>query len=366
MAIVSCEAFRYDLPLAVTLNLGRQTLKSRRGFIIRLADEWDNYGYGEVAPFPGIHTEDVVAALKQYRDIVPNLTECEFSSQLRDLNGAFERWLGQYNLFPSLRYGVEMAMLNLLAAREACSLARLLSAAYPRFLPVNGLIIDGSASDSKAQLPEISAEGLTAVKLKVGRRPLQDDIDAVRKARSILGNNVSLRLDSNRYWDFETAVKFAEATVDCTIEYIEEPLADPSRLPDFHALTKLPIALDESLSGQNPLLMVVPECVQALILKPAVLGGLEKTQAFIRLAERHKIKVVISSVFESGVSLAALANCAAALTGGINPAGLDTYRWLLDDLPVQRFSTSAAQVDVDRVHFQARQLRPDLLRKVNR
>jgi O-succinylbenzoate synthase len=213
-------------------------------------------------------------------------------------------------------------------------------------------------------LHELSVLGFTTVKLKVGRRSLQEEINTVQMATQILGDGVSLRLDCNRSWDFETAVKFAKAVADSNIEYIEEPLADPVRLSAFHAVTKIPIALDESLVCQDPRSMVVPHYVGALVLKPAVLGGFENTKAFVSLANNYGIKAVISSVFDSGVGIAALTNCAASLMGSAHAAGLDTYRWLRDDLLAERFAASRASLDVDRTHRLAQQLRSDLLTAV--
>jgi o-succinylbenzoate synthase len=364
MMITSCEAFFFDLPLVTPFQFSKQNLLSRTGIIISCSDRDQHLGYGEIAPLPGLHKENLESVLSQYMAIKYELINRELSDDLWQLDGCFESWLGKYNLFPSLRYGIEMAILNLLACQKSCSLASLLTSTYPKFLPISGLFIPQQGDDSYAHLHELSALGFTTVKLKVGRRSLQEEINTVQTATQILGDGVSLRLDCNRSWDFETAVKFAKAVTDYNIEYIEEPLADSAHLSAFHAVTKIPIALDESLIYQDPWSMVVPHYVGALVLKPALLGGFEHTKAFVSLANSYGIKTVISSVFDSGVGIAALANCAASLVGSANAAGLDTYRWLRDDLLVERFAVSRASLDVDRVHRLAQQLRSDLLTAV--
>jgi O-succinylbenzoate synthase len=360
MIITSCAAFFYELPLVTPLRLGQQALSSRRGFILQISAGDQGLGYGEVAPFPGLHKENVAAALQQFRQLQTPLTGSELPNGLPDLQ-ALENWLVEYPLYPSLRHGLETAVLDLLAGVNNTTLAGLLNPSYQQTLPVNGLLADGIGIQE--QVRRLLAEGYTAVKLKVGRQSLEQDIALVRTVRQALGSATALRLDANRSWDFATAVRFGKALADCPVEYLEEPLADPQRSADFYHLTGIPVALDESLAGWEPETVSIAEGIQAFVLKPAVLGGLARTARFIRLAGRQHIKAVISSVFESGVGLAALTSYAAALSAGV-PAGLDTYRWLREDLPVQRFAAHGGKIAVDSVYRQARRLRADLLTRV--
>jgi len=353
-----CSAFRYELPLVAPLRLGRQELLSRSGFIIRLGDDEGHVGYGEVTPFPNLHRETVEDALRQWRELQPDLPGGTLPEGLERLQGSFEHWLGDYRLYPSLRHGLETAVLNYLACCRRTTLAALLNPVYHKSLQCNALLID--SAELAAQGRQLSAAGYTTVKLKVGRQLLERDIAFVRNARQALGSACSLRLDANRYWDLTTAVRFGQAVATCEIEYIEEPLADPRQSATFYEMTGIPVALDESLALANPATLDVPPGVAAFVLKPAVLGGFERTLRFIELARRHRLKTVISSVFESGIGLAALANYAAAVCGPV-PVGLDTYRWLRQDLPEQRFTADGGRIDVDGVDERARRLRTGVL-----
>ncbi len=355
----ACSVFLYELPLVAPLRLGKQELLSRRGFIIRLGDNEGHIGYGEVAPFPGLHRETVETALQQLLALRQDLFGSAPPEAVERLQGGFEHWLGGYGLYPSLRHGLETAVLNYLACRRGITLAALLNPAYRKSLECNALLID--STELAAQAQHLSAAGYPTVKLKVGRQPLEQDIAFVRTARQALGPACSLRLDANRYWDLATAVRFGQAIAACEIEYIEEPLADPEQSTAFQELTGIPVALDESLALANPATLDLPPGVAAFVLKPAVLGGFERTLRFIELARRHHLKTVISSVFESGIGLAALANYAAAVCGPV-PIGLDTYRWLREDLPEQRFTADGGRIDVDGVDERARRLRAGLLK----
>jgi len=358
MIIQTCVAFRYALPLRWPLPIGKQTLVERQGLIIGLGDDQGHFGYGEAAPLPGLHAEDLSQVQRQYRQLRPRLLRQKLPADLALLQGGFDRWLGRYGLCPTLRYGIEMAVLNVLACARGSTLAGLLTRRYVKRLPINGLWTGDRATN---QLDALAAAGYTTIKFKVGRQPLAAEIDTVRTARALLGEHVRLRLDANRAWDLPTAVAFARQVAACGIEYIEEPLAEPGLIPEFAAQTGMAVALDESIDRFSTL----PRGVTALVLKPAVLGGFEKTQNWIRLARTRRLKTVISSAFESGVGLAALANFAAASGSAGLPAGLDTFRWLREDLPKIRFAAAGARVDVDRVYHHARRLCPRSLKALD-
>lgn len=362
MIPLAYEAFCYQLPLTAPLRIGAQLLSARHGLIIRVADGDGCCGHGEVAPLPGLHKEDLATALEQFLAVREPLRRQRLPEALVDLPNGFAHWLGHYDLCPTLRYGLEMALLNLLACRRQCTLAALLNPSYRNILPITGLLIEPEKLAIQAR--RLLRQGYTTVKLKVGRQSLAEDIAMVRLARQTFGAAVTLRLDANQSWGFPSAVQFGKAVRDCNIEYIEEPLIEPRQCSDFFKATAIPVALDESLSDWKAETLEVPEGVNAFILKPAVLGGIEITTRFVQLARRHRIQAVFSSTFESGVGLAALANYAAALTDGQVPAGLDTYRWLRADLPVKRFTAPGGQVAVDSVYYRTQQLRNQRLKRV--
>ena len=83
------------------------------------------------------------------------------------------------------------------------------------------------------------------------------------------------------------------------------------------------VAWDESLRSAEP-----PSGVAALILKPAILGGIKKTQAWMQWAQARDIQVVLSSCFEGPRALQSYARLAHQHHLNDIPQGLDTWRWL--------------------------------------
>ncbi|NJN45797.1 MAG: o-succinylbenzoate synthase [Candidatus Competibacteraceae bacterium] len=359
--LATFQAFVYDLPLTTPLRIGTDSLTCRQGLLIRLEDRAGCWGYGEVAPLPGLHQEDLASALHQCKDLRPLVSGRELPELEPDWRTPLEHWLAPYSLYPSLCHGLESALLDLSACRQGHTLAGVLRPdGYRKTVSINGLLArDGEIRQHVHQLA-----GYPAVKLKVGNDSLEQEIHRVKTARALFGTALALRVDANRAWDFATALQFCEAVAACRLEYLEEPLRDPTRLEALGRLTGVPIALDETLAESRPESIIIPSGVIALVLKPSVLGGPTATARWLDLARQRGLKAVITSVFESGVGLAHLANCAAALLETDTPLGLDTYRWLGEDLPTVRFSATQATIDVDSVYYQARQLHTERFSRV--
>lgn len=187
--------------------------------------------------------------------------------------------------------------------------------------------------------------GYRSVKLKVGTRTVAEDAGLVRELGEGLGESISLRLDANRAWGYEEAAEFVGGTAGVRFEYVEEPLADPARLPGLVREFRVPVALDESLVGMEPE-KVEETFAVAFVLKPMLLGGIARTLRVARRALRLGVTPVLSSAYESGVGTAALVALAAGIGDRPVAAGVDPYRMLAEDVLETPLNLPAPGVDV--------------------
>lgn len=303
------RVFRYRLPLTKPLQMLGHTLHERTGLLLQLEDHSGRQAEGEIAPLPGVHSE--------------TLEDC-----LRQLHAGFAEFKWPH-LSPSVRFGLEMAQWNLREQQGQTTPAGPLTALAP--LPVNGLLT-GSGADLVAECERLQSAGVQAVKLKVGRESVATDVERVQTVRETLGPEAELRLDANRAWTLEQAHAFAKQIQGCEIAYCEEPLQRPEDLPKLHERTNLPLALDESL-WTNPEPSTLPlQGIRAVILKPGVLGGWRASSRWVRWTKKQRLRVVFTSCFESGLGLAWIARMTTTLSRTPTPCGLDTGKWLAQDL----------------------------------
>lgn len=353
MKIHEVRVFEYCLPLTQPLNLMGTEMRERRGFLLEFRDAPGNCGFGEIAPFPGLHSESLPSAAEQLRQVCSLWPGGKSFRTFDEFSKYVSRNFSENSqLVPSVRFGLEMAYLNLRAAAAKKTVAKILNPDARETISVNGLLT-GVSAGIDAEIERLIAETYAAVKMKIGRADIYAELEWLAFVRKKLPKTVSLRLDANRRWSLPEAVAFGKLSGIERIEYIEEPLQNPADLAEFHRQTGLPLALDESLNGADPENFRIPEGTVAFILKPSVLG-ISGTLQWAEFANKNGISVVISSAFESGLGLAMLANIAAAVNVSDVPAGLDTWRWLARDIISPRFSTNFG------LHHISEPVRPDM------
>lgn len=348
MKLAGFDLYRYKLPLSEPVTPKKSLLQYREGVLIRLTAEDGSVGWGETAPLPGFSPETLEAATGQLRDVAPSLPGQEMP----------EDWSDHTNLALSVRFGLELAAWNLSATSSGKLSPEPINDPPGKAIAVNGLL-SGAPERLTEQADRMRAAGHEAVKLKVGVLGVADDLRLVREVGEALGDGVSLRLDANRAWGFGEALEFGRGLAGVRVEYVEEPLAEPGRLRELAGRWGLAVALDESLSEMGPENLRRHPFARAVVLKPTLLGGISRTLRFAGEARALGMRAVISSAYESGVGTGVLVALAAVV--GDEPAGLDTYRRLAEDvievpldlpapfLDVRRAVEAARRVDVSKI-----------------
>ncbi|CAN1297759.1 Protein PHYLLO, chloroplastic, partial [Linum perenne] len=343
----------------------------KEGYVLSLFLDDGTVGYGEVAPLE-IHEESLADAEEQLRFLCHVIEEAKISCTLPLLKGTFTSWLWnnlgipEFSIFPSVRCGLEMAILNAMAARTGSSLLDILlpqkateeTHEMSEHVKLCALLDSNGTPHEVAYIAaSLVAEGFTAIKLKVARRenPIEDAA-VLQEVRKTVGQQIQLRVDANRKWTFEEAILFASLVQDSDLQYIEEPVQNEEEIIKYCNESVLPVALDEtidSLTG-NPLDMLVkyahPKIV-AVVIKPSVVGGFEKAALIARWAQKEGKMAVVSAAFESGLALStyALFSCYLEMNHadlsrvGSSPSiahGLGTYRWLQQDTSTQQLRVS--------------------------
>lgn len=205
-------------------------------------------------------------------------------------------------------------------------------------VPLNALL-DGSGQEILAGSVRAFREGSRCLKIKTSGVDLAHLPELLEEITRETGNLCKLRLDSNRSWDFDQALRFADELRHLPIEYLEEPLEDSSRLPEWISRSRCPVALDETLREIAPAELSRFEGAAALVLKPTLMGGFTRCREFSKVGESLGMVSVVSASYESGVGIHALGRFAASLQR-ISSAGLDTYSRFEADVLTQRLDLS--------------------------
>jgi o-succinylbenzoate synthase len=326
MIIDNAHIYRWRLPFRRTLSMLGHTLTHREGFLIELLSG-DKCGWGEIAPFPGLSRETMSDALNFMGKNLQLLQGRHL--QADDWRGLLHQAEALSIPYPSVQFGVDTALLHLFAELHATPPADLWGCSERQYILSNGLVTGAAPENLLENAQRLLGEGFKMLKIKVGRFPIEQEVELVQTISGAVGNAVQLRLDANRNWTLEEALYFAKGIGHAQIEYIEEPVNRLQDLTEFCRRTHLPVALDESLLEA----MHFPQRLKiaAFILKPGIHGGVAKIIRLIGEAEKYGAQPVISSPFLSAVGLRMAVLLAAAFTPASAVMGLDASDALAKD-----------------------------------
>jgi mandelate racemase len=173
----------------------------------------------------------------------------DIESKLR----AHYRLLGVHNIVLMAMAGIDMAAWDALAQAVEQPLVRVLGGA-PRPLPAynsKGLgLLPVSALAREAEI--LVDEGFKAVKLRLGRRSAQDDLEAVRTVKRAIGPEIALMCDFNQALTVTEAIVRGRLLDDeGGLVWIEEP----TRADDFEGNARItaelatPVQIGENFMG---------------------------------------------------------------------------------------------------------------------
>ncbi|MEU8103509.1 mandelate racemase/muconate lactonizing enzyme family protein [Nonomuraea muscovyensis] len=100
-----------------------------------------------------------------------------------------------------------------------------------------------------AQAERWKAAGYPAVKMKVGRPDLREDVERVAAVREVVGPDTLLMIDANQRWDLHRARRAVDALAPYGLHWLEEPLPadDVAAHVELRRSVDVPIAVGENV-----------------------------------------------------------------------------------------------------------------------
>lgn len=335
----------YRVVLRHPLTTAHGTLNTRQGAIIEILTAEGITGIGEIAPMPdfgGDNLNDALAAL-HLSPIVNNLVGKSPGEALDCLYKTVD------SLPASTVCGFEMALLDILAQAQQCSVSALLiqrsqsHIAHPHgnisitprsHIHVNAVIGSSTINTAVNEAQAAIATGFRCLKLKLGMG-VKADIERVYAIREAIGRDIHLRLDANEAWDFDQAYTILTTCAPLDIQYVEQPLkaSDLIGMRTLRQAVAIPIAADEAISDlASARRVLTAQAADVLILKPQIIGGLHVSRHIIQEATEYGVHCVITSAIETGIGVVATLHLIAASPEITLECGLATLHMLEDDL----------------------------------
>ena len=151
-------------------------------------------------------------------------------------------------------------------------------------------------------------DGFGAIKMKVGRDLLAEDVERVAAMRELLGPAAALMVDANMRWTVAQAIAAARALAPFGVYWLEEPVAPDDYAGHRRVATEgsVPVAAGESLRSVGEFAHLIAAGGVAFP-EPDVsnVGGISAWMRVARLAEAHHLPVTSHGVHELHVHLLA-------------------------------------------------------------
>lgn len=333
----------YELKLKTPFETAKGKITKRRGFIISLKSSSGKIGIGDVSPLSEFGSETYEQAEQRIASI-----KIAIRVGREGIKQSLKNLLSDFNSCPSLKHGLEQAIINLICNESDISIAELLELRLKKEIAINasiGFLKPQEAADRALQFVK---DGFKTLKLKTGRENFEEDFNAIRSIRKAVGEDVKIRIDTNGKWSLVEAINYLNKLKEFKLEYAEQPVNSVEEFNELKSKTSVPLAVDESIrdieSAKN---FISEKAIDYVILKPMMLGGLLPTIEIIELAEKNNVAPVITSSFESAIGRAHTVIAAASVRVDI-AHGLAISKYFENDIAEDKYPVINGMIKVHK------------------
>jgi glucarate dehydratase len=157
----------------------------------------------------------------------------------------------------------------------------------------------------------ISEYGFTAIKLKGGVFPPEEEMAAIEALRAAFPDH-PLRLDPNAAWTPQTSIKVASGLAG-VLEYLEDPTPDIDGMAEVAQQAPMPLATNMCVVAFDHLApAIAAQSVRVVLSDHHYWGGLQRSRLLAGICDTFGLGLSMHSNSHLGISLAAMVHLASA------------------------------------------------------
>ncbi len=205
--------------------------------------------------------------------------------------------VGRRGLTTRVISGIDIALWDLKAKLAKMPLYKLLGGfdnSVDTYI-AGGYYEEGKGLDGLAKEMERNMElGATAVKMKIGAVPINEDVERVRVVRETIGPDVRLMVDANNAYRHYQAIEFARKAEKYDLFWFEEPVEPDDYIGqrEITRATSVPVAAGENEYTRYGFRdMINHRAVDILQPDAMVLGGITEFMKVAALAQANDLDI---------------------------------------------------------------------------
>jgi len=305
------ETIIVDLPTIRPHKLAMHTMQQQTLVIIRLKCSDGVEGIGEATTIGGLaygyeSPEGIKANIDAY--LAPAL----IGLAADNINAAMLKLdkLAKGNTFA--KSGIESALLDAQGKRLGLPVSELLGGRVRDSLEVAWTLASGDTARDIAEAQHmLEIRRHRVFKLKIGANPVDQDLKHVVAIKRELGDQASVRVDVNQYWDESQALRACHVLGDNGIDLVEQPISRINRGGQIrlNQRSPAPIMADESIeSVEDAFSLAADGAASIFALKIAKNGGPRAVLRTAQIAEAAGIALYGGTMLEGSVGTLASAH----------------------------------------------------------
>ncbi len=287
MKIHEIHIYQHDLPV----KNGPYTMSNAEVWaldttLVKLVADNGMTGWGETCPVGPTYAESHAAGARAaLATMAPNLIDCELNG-IRALHRKMDSLLNGHNY---AKAAIDIAAHDLLGKKMGLPVSALLGGAVTDRVPSYYATGVGSPEDIARLAKEKIGQGYPRLQIKVGGRPVEIDIEVIRKVWETTAGRARLAIDGNRGWTTRDALRVSR---ECTnIPFIiEQPCNSIEEFKAIRNQIQHAIYMDESSVDLNTIITAAGTgLVDGFGMKVTRIGGLQPMTTFRDICEARNL-----------------------------------------------------------------------------
>jgi muconate cycloisomerase len=311
LEIMSIESFIVDVPTIRPHVLAMATMRAQSMVLVRIHCSDGIDGIGEASTIGGLSygeesPEGIKLAIDTY--FAPVLLGCDPTRPADAMARLSRSIVGNH----FAKCAIETALLDAMGKRVGLPISELLGGRIRDRLPVLWTLASGDTVCDIAEAKDmLERRRHNAFKLKIGKRPLVEDVAHVSAIKRAVGDRASIRVDVNQAWDEATAKRGLSMMADAGIDLVEQPIARANRagMARLVALGRIPVMADEALRGQQDAFdFAANAAADIFAVKAMQAGGLTAAKTVGAIADAAGVALYGGTMLEGSIGTAASAH----------------------------------------------------------
>jgi L-Ala-D/L-Glu epimerase len=345
LKITRIEAIPFAIPYRKPLRFASGEVRVADHVLVRVHTDDGVVGTAEAPPRPytyGETQESIVAVVgKLFAPDLVGLTLLEREV----VHARLDRTIGN----PAAKAAVDMAIWDALGRTLGLPVNQLLGGFTDR-MRVCHMVGFAPAGQMVAEAERLRDElGIRTFKVKVGRRPVDLDVDACRALREALGADVELYVDGNRGWTAAEAARALRAMADLDLTMAEElsPADDVLGRRWLTGQTRIPTVADESVPTPGDVTRELLGGAATMISIKTARTGFSTSQRILHQCEGLGVEVVMGNQIDGQIGTACAVAFGAAHRSSSRRAGeLSNFLDMSDDLLTEPLAIRGGELHV--------------------